>query len=101
MAIFAKEKEVHVLDKWIRDNSNVPRLRLVLYIIPDRLSFPNTNYYLSYSGGRLKRTREGSFLYPINLLRDLAICNVVTTHYMNLDMDLWPSCLFQESVSFL
>lgn len=30
-------------------------------------------------------------IYPINTLRVLAINNIVTTHFLNMDMDLWPS----------
>lgn len=29
--------------------------------------------------------------FPVNFLRNLAIRNVETTHYMILDMDLWPT----------
>ena len=29
--------------------------------------------------------------FPVNYLRNLAIRNVETTHYMILDMDLWPT----------
>ena len=35
--------------------------------------------------------RQKKKIYPINYLRDVAILNVVTTHYINLDMDLWPT----------
>lgn len=28
--------------------------------------------------------------FPVNLLRNVAIRNVVTTHYLVLDMDMWP-----------
>lgn len=37
-------------------------------------------------------------IYPINTLRRLAINNILTTHFVNLDMDLWPSC--NDSFSF-
>lgn len=30
-------------------------------------------------------------LYPINLLRNIAIKNVQTTHFFMTDMDMWPS----------
>lgn len=38
-------------------------------------------------------------IYPINTLRRLAINNILTTHFVNLDMDLWPSC--SDSFTFL
>ena len=28
--------------------------------------------------------------FPVNLLRNIAIRNVVTTHFLVLDMDMWP-----------
>ena len=37
--------------------------------------------------------KKGTF--PVNLLRNLAIRNIETSHFQVLDMDLWPSCLFQ------
>ena len=35
-------------------------------------------------------------IYPINTLRNLAINFITTSHYLNLDMDLWPSCKFKH-----
>lgn len=29
--------------------------------------------------------------FPVNYLRNLAIRNVATTHYMIMDMDMWPT----------
>lgn len=31
-------------------------------------------------------------IFPINRLRNIAITNVVTTHFVVLDMDMWPAC---------
>ena len=36
-----------------------------------------------------KQKEEG--VYPINLLRNIAIKNVKTTHFFMADMDMWPS----------
>ena len=38
-------------------------------------------------------------IYPINTLRRLAINNIHTTHFVNLDMDLWPSCCLSSFLS--
>ena len=37
-------------------------------------------------------------IYPINRLRNLAIQNTLTTHFLVLDMDMWPSrtCLLRK-----
>ena len=40
-------------------------------------------------------------IYPINTLRRLAINNICTSHFVNLDMDLWPSCPFSRQLSWL
>ena len=40
-------------------------------------------------------------IYPINTLRRLAINNIRTSHFVNLDMDLWPSCPFSRQLSWL
>ena len=29
--------------------------------------------------------------YPVNKLRNIAIVNIVTTHFLVLDMDMWPA----------
>lgn len=33
-------------------------------------------------------------IYPINRLRNIAINNVKTTHFIVFDMDMWPASLF-------
>ncbi len=39
--------------------------------------------------------------YPINTLRNIAIKNTKTTHFIVCDMDFWPSCisLFSKLIS--
>ena len=64
-------------------------VRVVLYITS------GSSYYWKGSFANEKRQMSPK-LYPINLLRDLAILNTVTSHYVNLDMDLWPSSSLRE-----
>lgn len=92
IAIFLRRWDVNTVDRWVRSNSDVPHLRLLFYVVPSNLHFPKTDYSLWFDRSSMRKITEGAFLYPINLLRDIAIMNVVTTHYINLDMDLWPSC---------
>lgn len=99
LALFVRMYEVEYVDKWIQMNSNVTNLRVLFYVVPSDLHFPRTDYSLWLDGHTMRKVTEGSFLYPINFLRDLAIMNVVTTHYINLDMDLWPSCAIWGSLS--
>lgn len=100
IAIFLRKWDIPVVDKWIRSNSNVTHLRLLFYVVPSELRYPKTDYSLWFDRKSMRKITEGMFLYPINLLRDIAIMNVVTTHYINLDMDLWPSCAFQKYPRF-
>lgn len=62
--------------EWIATHSIPDRITLVLHIV-------------------LKSKRANVF--PINKLRNLGITNVRTTHYVVMDMDMWPiRTLFNE-----
>ena len=43
-------------------------------------------------------SRDIPGVFPVNKLRNIAIVNVVTTHFLVLDMDMWPSrtCLLRK-----
>lgn len=73
--IYLREEEVVQLDEFLRlpENSILcePRIRLLTYV-----------------------AAKGSFFYsnyPINILRNLGIHNVHTSHMIVLDMDMWMS----------
>lgn len=51
----------------------------------------NSSYFIEGNGTRMLFP---STLYPVNLLRDLAIESIHTTHYMNIDADLFISSTF-------
>lgn len=38
---------------------------------------------------RISRDPKG--IYPVNKLRNIAIVNCVTTHFLVMDMDMWPA----------
>lgn len=38
-----------------------------------------------------RRSRDPKGVYPVNKLRNIAIVNVVTTHFLVMDMDMWPA----------
>lgn len=42
-----------------------------------------------FFGGSCQRQRNA--MYPINYLRDLGIGSARTSHFVNMDMDLWPN----------
>lgn len=48
--------------------------------LPDRLIILMYLMGMRYSGG-----------FPVNMLRNMGIRNIETTHYQILDMDLWPT----------
>lgn len=47
------------------------RVRIILYIV----SLKDKDYYD----------------FPVNKLRNIAITNIVTSHFLVLDMDMWPA----------
>lgn len=65
-----KAGEERLVRKTLRQLSLPDRVRLVLYLTP-----PKHKHYLQF---------------PVNKLRNLAIVNIVTTHFLVLDMDMWP-----------
>ena len=90
LAIFTTPAELSKVQRSLRSlHKRKESVRVVLYIANEKAS------YIHGSLGKERRITT-SKLYPINLLRDLAILNVITTHYVNLDMDLWPSNTLRE-----
>ena len=76
-------------------SSNFPdRLRLALYIT----GFPNKTDCV------FRNTTKGlrcvpSTIYPLNRLRNIAIQNSLTSHFVVFDMDMWPASPFPSSLS--
>ena len=76
-------------------SSNFPdRLRLALYIT----GFPKKTDCV------YRRTSRGfrcvpSTIYPLNRLRNIAIQNSLTSHFVVFDMDMWPASPFPSSLS--
>ena len=89
IAIYCPITKLDKLETWIDTFASIPRLRLVFYIVA-RIT-RESNYINIPFSERVMRQYKGLPIYPINYLRDLAILNVQTTHYLNMDMDLWPS----------
>ena len=89
IAIYCPITKLDELETWMNTLASIPRLRLVFYIVaPIRRE---SNYINIPFNKRVTRQYKAIPIYPINYLRDLAILNVQTTHYLNMDMDLWPS----------
>lgn len=87
IAVFVHLSELNQTEQFIRDSRFPDRVRLTLYIVdvtskPDCVIVRNSTY-----GGCFSRT-----VYPINRLRNIAIAEVTTSHFVLFDMDVWPSC---------
>ena len=70
IAVKVKLDEEKPVLKTLRELSLPDRVRLILY-----RTRPKHKRYLQF---------------PVNKLRNLAIVNIVTTHFLVLDMDMWP-----------
>lgn len=87
LALFVQMNETVIVDEWLK-NLHHSDLRLVLYIIPEN----ETNCIYRSIMNNTHCIPMSTSIYPINTLRNLAIQNIHTSHFLNLDMDMWPSC---------
>ena len=71
IAVLTHAKQVKDTVELIKSLNLPPRVRIILYI-PQKSS---------------KDLRD----YPVNKLRNIAIVNIVTTHFLVMDMDMWPA----------
>ena len=71
IAVLTHAKQVKDTVELIKSLNLPPRARIILYI-PQKSS---------------KDLRD----YPVNKLRNIAIVNIVTTHFLVMDMDMWPA----------
>lgn len=72
-----KDMEQSIL-KYYNEHSYESRLTTILYLV-DNLS-------------------DESIDFPINKLRNLGIKSTHTTHYLVIDMDVWPAGMFLLSI---
>ena len=78
--------DVDEVESFIQSGNFPDRLRLALYIT----GFPNKTDCV------YRRTSRGfrcvpSTIYPLNRLRNIAIQNSLTSHFVVFDMDMWPA----------
>ena len=69
----------------------------ITFIVYVPLKPRSSSYFIENNG---TRSVFSSLLYPVNLLRDLAIESIHTTHYMHIDADLFLSSWVDSSYSF-
>lgn len=90
ISIFLVYKDINTLSTWIQ-SQNITNLRLSIYLaVPPNKS--NNYINIPQKNNKTYKRMNKLIIYPINYLRDLAIMNIRTTHFLNMDMDLWPSC---------
>ena len=71
VTVYIKKREVRGAIQRIRELALPPRVRIIFYTQLASRDIPG--------------------VFPVNKLRNIAIVNVVTTHFLVLDMDMWPS----------
>ena len=77
IAVLTHKREIPETVRLIRKLQLPDRVRIILYIP--------------------RRSRDPKGVYPVNKLRNIAIVNTVTTHFLVMDMDMWPTrSLFEE-----
>lgn len=71
IVVNGRSDEERAISEYIRNTYLPSRLTVIMYL-------------MGYKNPMAKQ-------FPVNLLRNLAIRNVETTHYLIMDMDLWPT----------
>ena len=71
ITVFVRKRDVNKTVKRIEKMELPPTVRIILYMPLASRDIPG--------------------VFPVNKLRNIAIVNIVTTHFLVLDMDMWPS----------
>ena len=71
IAIFTHSYEIDDAVKTIKQLELPDRVRIILYIP--------------------RASRDPKGVFPVNKLRNIAIVNCVTSHFLVMDMDMWPA----------
>ena len=79
------ESELHSVIKVIQAYEHYRQITFLLYIIKDKTSIPGRSIFYDTTGPSY--SKETTF--PINLLRDLAIESIETTHFFVSDIDVF------------
>ena len=93
IAVFLDEKELSQLERLLMEYS-FPKRIIFSFYIRKTITSVNTPYYRK--GNVIQYFNDG--LYPMNILRDMAIESVTTTHYLLLDIDTFISSTLEESI---
>ncbi|KAK8805808.1 hypothetical protein WA158_002464 [Blastocystis sp. Blastoise] len=69
--------------------------------LADKINILTENSYFGPRVSLYQYYSNNPNVYPINLLRNIAIKNIKTTHFWLTDMDMWPACDLYESLHAL
>ena len=92
IAFFLSPSELSSFTHHVQTANYPSRLSLVLYVHSESSSKDCVMKVVRQRRGGSKLSCVQSSVYPINRLRNLAIGNVRTTHFVVFDMDMWPAC---------
>ena len=81
IALFVQPNEVETAISLIKELSPSDKYRIILYIPQEG--------------------RDPPGVYPINKLRNIAIVNIITSHFLVMDMDMWPACMIDWMIWLL
>lgn len=84
--------DVNNTKDFIRQQRFPDRLHLILYLVQS-----NETTCVYHQAEELHCEKET--VYPLNRLRNIAIQNIQTTHFIVFDMDMWPSSTVIISLS--
>ena len=94
MALFLKEEEIPLAQEIIDEYSKYRRIKFILYIVKKDITTPYQSIYYDNIG----TTYSNETIFPINILRDLAVESIETTHYYVSDIDVFASDTLYQSI---
>ena len=90
VSVYLHNSKLKVIKQYIRDNHFPKRLRIALYVVGVS-EHPDCVFH--YKDQKMTCVEES--VYPINRLRNIAIQNAMTSHFVVFDMDMWPASKLQ------
>ena len=94
MSIMIMESELHSTIDLIQAYEHYRQITFLLYIIKDQPSIQGRSIFYDTTGP----SYSDETIFPINLLRDLAIESIETTHYFVSDIDVFSSETLYDSL---
>ena len=94
MAIFLQERDIPEVKQLINEYSSFHRIKFILYIVKDKIDTPYRSIYFD----PVKPIYSNETIFPINVLRDLAIESIETTHYYVSDIDVFASDTLYDTI---